>query len=119
MNAKGFRSALAVFVAAGMMLVHAQNDAPTLNQTQKKEVIDAIGKTLVERAFVPNIDFGTWPELVRRESDMVERSSTPAAFTATLNRLLRTYAENLRYQPHSVVSGERARGFGAELALGQ
>lgn len=102
MNAKGFRSALAVLVAAGMMLAQAQNDTPTLNQTQKKEVIDAIGKTLVERAFVPNIDFGTWPELVRRESDTVERSSTPAAFTATLNRLLRTYGiSHIRLSPGS------------------
>jgi nucleotide-binding universal stress UspA family protein len=102
MNAKWLRSTAAFFVAASLVLAQAQSDAPTLNQTQKKEVIDAIGKTLVERAFVPNIDFGTWPELVRRESDMVERSSTPAAFTATLNRLLRTYGiSHIRLSPGS------------------
>ena len=102
MNAKWLRSTAAFFVAASLVLAHAQSDAPTLNQTQKKEVIDAIGKTLVERAFVPNIDFGTWPELVRRESDAVDRSSTPAAFTATLNRLLRTYGiSHIRLSPGS------------------
>lgn len=64
---------------------------PALAAEQKTEILDAVKDTLLNRAFVPNLDFSKWDELTEKHKESFERADTDVRFVSAVNRALREF----------------------------
>ena len=58
---------------------------------QRREVVDAVGRTLERRAFAVGIDFSTWTDKVIDATERIEGAKTPGQLTSEINRVLGTF----------------------------
>lgn len=68
-------------------LVFAQAITPEL----KQKTLDELQKTVVQRAFVPGVDFSKWPSFLEKQRGDIDKASTLAGFTAAVNIALREF----------------------------
>jgi hypothetical protein len=62
--------------------------AEGLSAADKKSIVDDIGETLNERAYVPSVAFDTWKDYVRAEQEAIDRASDESSFARAANRAL-------------------------------
>src|SRR4051812_32165318 len=75
-------AALYAFIAfAGQGPAHLTPDL-------KRRVLDRIGSVLSDTAFVPGVDFSTWPVVVARHRTELAKAKTPEAFTEVVDQKL-------------------------------
>lgn len=66
----------------------------------RKEVVDAVGRTLSRRAFATGIDFTTWDDKVAQAEDKLDDADNPVRLAMEINRLLDTYGiSHVRLKP--------------------
>lgn len=88
--------------------IHAQTAPPTTPPTtppqttalgntsnmtaeQKATVLKGIEEILLQRAFVPGVDFTKWSASITTKKDELDKAETVAAFTSVINRGLRDF----------------------------
>jgi hypothetical protein len=59
--------------------------------SQRKEVIEAVGRTLTRRAFATGVDFRAWDEKIVQAEDKFDDAADPARLALEVNRVLETY----------------------------
>lgn len=78
----------------GSMAARAQETAvpaPSFTQEQKTSVLKAIQSTLVNRAFVPGIDFKKWDEFLEKKKEVLDEAKDVNDFTRVVNQALRDF----------------------------
>lgn len=78
---------LAVLACAALL---GQKPAP-LSPALKKQIVEGIGNVLREIAFVPGVDFTTWPKVAQRHKKALDAARTPDAFAAEVGAALGEY----------------------------
>ncbi|MCB8932297.1 MAG: S41 family peptidase [Fimbriimonadaceae bacterium] len=81
----------AAIVAACLIAIAAPAAAQRLEASDKQEVLDAIERVLTRQAFVPGVDFTTWPAHLGSRRASVDAATTPRSFLYAVNRILREF----------------------------
>lgn len=69
----------------------------------KQKVLDGLQDVIVNKAFVPNVDFKKWPDYVAKHKDDLDKADSEAAFVRVLNQTLREFGVS-----HIVLRAPRA-----------
>jgi carboxyl-terminal processing protease len=62
-----------------------------MTQEQKNSVSAAMSRTIMERAFVPGVDFSKWPEFIAKQQTAIDAAEDMPAYTTAMNRALREF----------------------------
>lgn len=81
-----FLGALWALLAFGLVVF-----AQPITKEQKAEVLKGVEEIILNRAFVPGVDFKKWPEFIAKQQESIDQSETIAAFTTAVNRALREF----------------------------
>lgn len=81
----------AVMVASVAVAMAQPKDKETISAAEKKDILTRIETVLTQAAFVPGVDFKKWPDMVKEESDAIEKAGTVGEFTNLINRVMNKY----------------------------
>jgi carboxyl-terminal processing protease len=76
-----------MLVLAAIAAVSAAIAQPITNETKEK-VLDAIGKTIAERAYVGGVDFSKWASFAATHKADIMKTTTQDAFSGVVNKAL-------------------------------
>ena len=79
-----FKSLLVLSALAAVALASAQ----TLTNEAKEKVLQAVGKTITERAYVGGVDFSKWEAFAAQHKDAAMKATTHDAFAGAINKAL-------------------------------
>ncbi len=65
--------------------------AQPLTKDQKDAVLKGVEDVVVNRAFVPGVDFKKWPEFILKQQESLDKAEDVIAFTAAVNRALKDF----------------------------
>ncbi|MGV3616907.1 MAG: S41 family peptidase [Fimbriimonas sp.] len=95
---------------AGTLFV--QKPVPVSPQL-KRQIIAGIGTTLKQMAFVPGVDFTTWPKVARRNQDWFDEAKDSTAFMEAVNDALSEYGvSHLSFFRLPATFGQKVEAFG-------
>lgn len=80
----------ALVVAAALCIV-PNAVAQRLEASDKQEVLDSIERVLTRQAFVPGVDFTSWPSHLQARRASVDAATTARGFLYAVNRILREF----------------------------
>jgi carboxyl-terminal processing protease len=65
--------------------------AQPITADEKKQIVDELNKIVMERAFVPGVDFSKWPEFIEKQQESIDKAEDQNAFAGAVNRALRNF----------------------------
>lgn len=65
--------------------------AQDISTEQKTSVLDGVSEVIARRAFVPGVDFTTWPKFIEEQREAIDKAATVPQFTAAVNQALRKF----------------------------
>ena len=76
----------------GLSAEHAPEESEASRWAeQRREVIDAVGRTLERRAFTVGVDFSSWTTKASDAADRLDAAQTPGELTTEINRVLGSF----------------------------
>jgi len=101
--------AFALFACAALLAPKPVVLTPAL----KHAILEGIGTTLRSKAFVPGVDFTTWPKIAHRHASAFASAKGPDAFALEIDRALFEYGvSHLSVIPPGRRPGAKMRAFG-------
>lgn len=82
---------LKALLLGSLLTLSAISSSQTLTKEQKETVSGAMSKTIMERAFVPGVDFSKWPEFIAKQQTALDSADDVPKFTTAMNRALRDF----------------------------
>lgn len=82
------RSLLSGTLALALM---AAGFAQDISAEQKTKVLDGVSEVIARRAFVPGVDFTTWPKFIEEQREAIDKATTVPQFTTAVNQALRKF----------------------------
>lgn len=85
-----------------------------ISSDAKQKVLDGLQDVIVNKAFVPNVDFKKWPEYVDKHKADLDKTDTDTAFARELNRTLQEFGiSHIRLRaPRAAAARVRTSVFG-------
>ncbi|MCH8978549.1 MAG: PDZ domain-containing protein, partial [Armatimonadetes bacterium] len=77
-----------LLAAAALASAQGRGSNPIFDDLTKLSVLSEMEQVLVSVAFVPGVDFATWPVMIAKYEDQIAASESPAQFTRLVNRAL-------------------------------
>ena len=74
-----------------LLLAAVASWGQAVTKEQKDEVLKELQTIMVERAFVPGIDFKLWPEHLEKQREDIAKAADQSAFVTSVNRALRSF----------------------------
>lgn len=65
--------------------------AQEITSEQKTTVLAGVSEVIAKRAFVPGVDFASWPKFVEAQRNQIEKAKTVPQFAAAVNQALRKF----------------------------
>ena len=93
--------------------------AQPLTKEQKDAVLKGVEDVVVNRAFVPGVDFKKWPEFIAKHQEALEKAEDAAAFAGAINRALREFGlSHIRLQtPRAAASRNQTTAIGTGASV--
>lgn len=66
-------------------------DKDPISAEEKKTTLDMVETMLNQLAFVPGTDFKTWPEMVKKNKDAIEKTKSVGEFTGVVNNVMTNF----------------------------
>lgn len=89
-----------------LLLLALSAFSQAITKEQKEEVLKGLETIMLERAFVPGIDFSKWPDHLERERADVDKAVDQSGFVTAVNRAFRSFGVS-----HISLRSPRAREF--------
>lgn len=87
----------------------------------KREVLASMTELITKQAFVPGVDFNSWPKTLATIQSDLDAADTPAKFVMTVNRALRQYGLShiVLFSPVAATSARTNRmvGIGVRIQI--
>ena len=79
-------------LAATFVAATAQTgDSAAMDEAEKARILGKLEAVLTRQAFVPNVDFTKWPEMVKSKEKAIQESKTRIDFAMAVNKILADY----------------------------
>jgi carboxyl-terminal processing protease len=93
--------------------------AQPITQEQKDSVLKGIEDVVLNRAFVPGVDFTKWPEFIAKQKDAIAGATEIPAFTSAVNKALREFGlSHIRLQtPRAAEARTKTTNVGAGVQV--
>ncbi len=123
------RTSLFAFAAALLLAPLARSQTTGLPANQgagepvtaevKQKVLDGLQDVIVNKAFVPAVDFKKWPEYVEKHKGDLDKAETDTAFARELNRTLSEFGiSHIRLRaPRAAQARVRTSTFGFGISV--
>lgn len=82
---------LSLFAIAATSAFAQAGDSTPMDAAEKVRVLARLEAVMTKNAFVPNVDFGKWPDLVKSKQKELDEAKTRMDFAMTLNQLMGDY----------------------------
>ena len=108
-------------VAATLASAQSGGRESIFDDLTKQSVLSEMEQVLTSVAFVPGVDFATWPDMIAKYEEQINASESPEQFTRLVNRALMEFGFShiLLFSP--VAAGRRATnsmvGIGVRIQL--
>lgn len=90
LNLKSMLAASILAFAAAPALAQSP-DRVKLTPEQKEEVLASMERVLTRSAFVPGVDFNTWPTFLSEQEQNIKNADTPEVFVGVINTALNKF----------------------------
>ncbi|MCU0315213.1 MAG: S41 family peptidase [Fimbriimonadaceae bacterium] len=95
MKFSSLKTLLVPFALAASALSFAQSapspQAPPFDDEAKAKVLARVERVITQMAFVPGVDFKSFPEMIKRVEQKIKDSKTPDEFVSVINTALDDY----------------------------
>ena len=105
-----------LLLALCLLIAPAMAWAQALTPEQKARTLESLQRTVVQRAFVPGIDFAKWPEHLAKQKDRLDAASEPTTFATAVNSALRDFG--ISHIRLLTPTAARARSTGQQIGYG-
>src|SRR5688572_27641376 len=90
------QSSMAVFLrrtlpALCLLLAAVGSCGQAVTKEQKDAVLKELQTIMLDRAFVPGIEFKNWPEHLEKQREEIDKAEDQSAFASSVNRALRSF----------------------------
>ncbi len=89
-NLKSMLAASMLVLAAAPAFAQSP-DRVKLTPEQKQDVLNSMERVLTRSAFVPGVDFSTWPNFISEQEDALKNADTPEVFVGIVNTALNKF----------------------------
>lgn len=90
-----------------------------LTAEKKTEVLEAVNKIMKDSAFVPGVDFKTWPSLLEKQKDAIDKATSDNEFAIAINRALKEFgASHIVFSTPEAATARRTKqnvGIGIQI----
>jgi carboxyl-terminal processing protease len=105
-----------LLIAFCLMMAPAVALAQALSPEQKTKTLESLQRTVVQRAFVPGIDFSKWPEHLAKQQSKLDAASDPNSFATSVNSALRDFG--ISHIRMLTPTAARSRATGQQIGYG-